>query len=424
MQWNRRRSLGALVAGLALASAACGVASEQGVAAAEPANTPAAREGPPTRVPPPTAVPRLPRPEIESREDPNSVQDRPGFTTEDWSTNFDKHSISYLELVSGGPPKDGIPAIDDPKFDTVQQADEWMEDREPVLALTLGGKSRAYPLHILIWHEIVNDDLGGVPASVTYCPLCNSALVFDRRFDGRVLDFGTTGKLRLSDLVMYDRQTESWWQQLTGEAIIGDLTGGQLTFIPAPLVSWSDFKSEHPEGTVLSRDTGHSRPYGENPYAFYDTRDKPLVFYRGPDDARLQAMERVLAVDHDGLSLAIPFSLMAEEGVIPFVLGDLEAVAFHQAGTASALDNFWIPDGRDVGSTNVFIPTVEDRALTFAATDSGFLDIETGSSWTILGRAVSGPLEGAQLVQVPHGNHFWFAWAAFKPDTVIYTGQP
>ena len=412
MQWNRRLSLMALATGLGLVSAACAAGPVDGAPAAAAPSTAVAQLGEPTRFPPPTAVPALPRPEIESREDPNVIQDRPGFTTEEWSTNFDKRSISYLELASGGPPKDGIPAIDEPKHDTVQQANEWMEDREPVLALTLGGESRAYPLHILIWHEIVNDELGGVPATVTYCPLCNSALVFDRRFEGRMLDFGTTGKLRLSDLVMYDRQTESWWQQLTGEAIIGDLTGGQLTFIPAPLVAWSDFKSEHPEGTVLSRDTGHSRRYGENPYGFYDTRDKPMVFYRGPDDARLQAMERVLAVDHDGLSLAIPFSLITEEGVIPFELGDLEAVAFHQSGTASALDTFWLPGGRDVGSTNVFVPVIDGQALTFASTESGFLDTETGSSWTILGRAVSGPLEGAQLTQVPHGNHFWFAWAA------------
>ena len=132
-----------------------------------------------------------------------------------WSTDFSKRTVPMEELMAGGPSKDGIPAIDHPKFETVTQADRWLGKRKPVAVVEINGKAKAYPLQILIWHEIVNDVVGETPVVVTFCPLCNTTLAFDRRFDGRVLDFGTTGYLRHSDLVMYDRQTETWWQQST-----------------------------------------------------------------------------------------------------------------------------------------------------------------------------------------------------------------
>ena len=163
---------------------------------------------------------------------------------DEWKTDFSRHTVPLDEIVSGGPPKDGIPAIDHPMFVAVHEADRWLGQREPVVVVRLGDETKAYPLQILIWHEIVNDVVGATPVAVTYCPLCNTALAFDRRLDGRVLDFGTTGRLRYSDLVMYDRQTESWWQQATGEAIVGSLAGAELTFIPAPLVSWKTVKPE------------------------------------------------------------------------------------------------------------------------------------------------------------------------------------
>ena len=161
----------------------------------------------------------------------------------EWSkTDFDQHSVAFSEILSGGPPKDGIPAIDDPQFSPVSEVEDLGPD-EPVIGLAIDGEARAYPLSILIWHEIVNDQIGETPVSVTYCPLCNSAVVFDRRVEGRVLDFGTTGKLRNSDLVMYDRQTESWWQQFLGEAIVGEMTGTVLKSIPARLEAFSVFSS-------------------------------------------------------------------------------------------------------------------------------------------------------------------------------------
>ncbi len=224
-----------------------------------------------------------------------------GAASQDWRTDFSHRTVPLDEIVPGGPPKDGIPAIDRPRFDSVAEAERWLVAREPVAVVTVGDEARAYPLQILIWHEIVNDVIAGQPVAVTYCPLRNTALAFDRRMDGVVLDFGTTGRLRYSDLVMYDRQTQSWWQQATGEGIVGTYARRRLRFIPAPVMSWRDFRTTYPDGRVLSRNTGYVRPYGRNPYAGYDTRSGPIAgFFRGAGDARLPALERVVAVDWDG----------------------------------------------------------------------------------------------------------------------------
>ena len=285
----------------------------------------------------------------------------------------------------------------------------------------INGDAKAYPLQILIWHEIVNDEVGGVPVTITFCPLCNTALAFDRRHNGQVLDFGTTGWLRHSDLVMYDRQTETWWQQATGEAIVGEMAGDQLDFLHAPLINWETFKKTYPDGSVLSRDTGNPRPYGQNPYEKYDSQSRPYSSFFFPDtDARLPAMERIAAVQIAGETAAFPFSALEERRVIHDEVGNVPLVAFWAPGTASALDAAQINRGRDVGSSGVYERTVDGRRLTFEpAGDGRFRDRETGSTWDVLGRAIGGPLEGAQLAPVQHGNHFWFAWAIFKPDTRI-----
>ncbi len=340
----------------------------------------------------------------------------------EWKTDFSRHTVPLDEIVSGGPPKDGIPAVDRPRFVNVRQADRWLSDREPVVLVVLNGEAKAYPIQILIWHEIVNDELGGVPVTITFCPLCNTALAFDRRHAGRVLDFGTTGRLRHSDLVMYDRQTESWWQQATGRGIVGEFAGHRLTFISAPLISWKTFKETYPDGRVLSRETGHSRPYGDNPYELYDRpRSSPIRrFFSGRTDERLPAKERVAAVELGGETVAFPFSLLAEKRVVQDEVGGVAIVVFWAPGTASALDDRRIAEGRDVGSSGVFRRDVNGRRLSFQpAGDGRFRDSETGSTWDILGRAVAGPLAGTQLDAVQHGNHFWFAWAAFVPDTRI-----
>jgi hypothetical protein len=278
-----------------------------------------------------------------------------GFRAEGWEqTDFSKGLVPLDEFLSGGPPKDGIPAIDQPKFVSVLEADEFLEPKEPVIELVVEGEARAYPIQILIWHEIANDELAGVPVAVTFCPLCNTAIVFDRRVDGEATTFGTTGKLRHSDLVMYDRTTESWWQQFGGQALVGELAGTKLEQLPARMIAWGEFSRRHPDGRVLSRDTGHSRPYGQNPYAGYDDVDSgPLFPAPGGDDSRLPPKERVVYLERGKEAVAVPFSALQREAEINVEVGGAEFVVRWRAGTSSSLDADTVAGGRDVGSVEV-----------------------------------------------------------------------
>jgi Protein of unknown function (DUF3179) len=319
-----------------------------------------------------------------SSEPEVAVEDELDFATAGSSTDFARHSVPLGEFSSGGPGKDGIPAIDAPRFVAASEAD-FLEAREPVVQLELNGDARAYPLQILIWHEIVNDTVGGMPVTVTFCPLCNTTIVFDRRLDGRVLDFGTTGNLRNSDLVMYDRQTQSWWQQFGGEAVVGELTEKKLRQLPASIVAWEDFRRAHPEGRVLSRDTGFSRSYGENPYSGYDSVDTPPFFpVENLDDDRLPPKERVVFIERGGEQVVVPFSALTEAKTIEVEVGGEELEVTWRPGTRSALDSGVIASARDVGTA-----LVRSR--------------ETGE---------------LVVFDLP----FWFAVAAFAPDAEIVGG--
>lgn len=338
----------------------------------------------------------------------------------EFTTDFSKHSVLYGEILSGGPPKDGIPAIDEPKFVSVSEANDWLKDREPVVFVQVGDDARAYPIQILIWHEIVNDTVGGEPLIVTFCPLCNTAIAFKRTFDGQVFDFGTTGRLRYSNLIMYDRQTETWWQQATGDAIAGEQTGAQLEFYPASMISWADFKDLYPDGKVLSRDTGYSRDYGRNPYFGYDDINQTPFLYNGATPNQLPPMARVLTIDLNDQAIAYPYDVLREANVINDVVGGKDIVVFWAEGTASALDTSNIPDGQEVGAAVAYSRSLDRQILEFEFKDGKILDTQTGSEWNILGLAVAGELKGRQLSPVVSINHFWFSWAAFKPETRIY----
>lgn len=332
--------------------------------------------------------------------------------------------VAPEDIVPGGPPPDGIPPIDHPMFLAPEDV-SFLAEAEPVLAVEIDGDARAYPLQIMIWHEIVNDEIGGVPVSVTYCPLCNTGIAFERpTIDGDLLDFGTSGKLYNSNLVMYDRQTETFWAQATGQAIVGELTGQQLTFIPARILSFADWRAAHRDGLVLSRDTGYERPYGENPYEWLDTSGRPYLF-AGEVDQRLPATSRVLGIARAGDVVAFPYEALSADAVDGWaaiterVAGNSIAV-FWKAGTASALNTEQIASGRDVGAIAAYRPEVDGRALTFVAGRKGIVDRQTGSIWSILGRAVSGPLRGERLVPELAIDSFWFDWAAFHPETRIF----
>lgn len=339
-------------------------------------------------------------------------------------TDFNETSINFSEILSGGPPKDGIPPIDKPSFVSFSNADKWLKPNEPVIAVEINGDARAYPIQIMIWHEIANDEVGGTPISITFCPLCNSSIVFDRHleFNGKsyLFDFGTTGKLRNSDLVMYDRQTESWWQQFVGLAIVGDLTGAKLKPLVSFIISYSNFKESYPGGKVLSKKTGYMRNYGNNPYVGYDDiNNSPFMLQNSPDK-RLPPMERIINVSLDGVDKIYSLSKVQKEKVIHDRVGNTGVVIFHLPGTASALDKASIANSRDIGAATVFQSNLNGQEMTFKRIGEFFVDNQTGSHWNITGKAIQGTLAGKQLKPVIHGNHFAFAWLVFKPNSLIF----
>ena len=359
---------------------------------------------------------------------PGQIEDpgEPRFSTSGWDTDFSISAVPYSEIFSGGPGKGGIPAVDDPKFESIEEAREWVTGSGPVISLEIDGDARAYPLAVLTWHEIVNDTVGDVPVVVTFCPLCHTALVFDRTLDGTTYDFGVSGNLRFSDLVMYDRQTDSWWQQATGQGIVGDLTGAKLEFIPAQLIGLDQFAETYPDGVVMSRDTGFSRDYGRNPYVGYDDADQQPFLFDGVTDGRLSPKGRVVTLgeqDSDA-PISIPYSELRSTGVAQIDFERAPVVALWEPGAASALDANYIDESDDVGATGVFSAVVDGEPLAFARDgdeDAPITDLETGSTWDVTGHAIDGPLAGTALEPIAHGDHFWFAWAAFVPHTSIWT---
>jgi hypothetical protein len=287
----------------------------------------------------------------------------------------------------------------------------------------VGDRTRAYPLQILVWHEIVNDTLGGVPIAVTYCPLCNSAIVFDRRAAGRSLTFGTTGNLRDSDLVMWDRQTQSWWQQFDGQAIVGSLTGTRLTALDSQILSFAEFSAEYPDGGVLSRDTGFDRPYGYSPYYGYDTPEsgRPAL-YGGRLDPRLPAVERVESVTIGSDTVVAPFDSLRRHPVAIATVAGVPVVVLFDPRVLSPLDQSIVRDSRSVGTAAAFDRRLAGRSLDFRSAGDGVMaDAQTGSRWDITGRAIAGPLRGSQLRRLPDLNAFWFAVAAFLPRARLVT---
>lgn len=337
-----------------------------------------------------------------------------------WKTNTDKSLIDLSELRRGGPPKDGIPSIDRPQFIQQGEAESWLSDKEPVISLVYQGEARAYPLQILMWHEIVNDRIAGEPVLVTFCPLCYSALVFKRTLDGEEHEFGVSGFLRHSDLVMFDRKTETLWQQFNGKAIVGDYVGKKLDQIPSQIISFKQFQNSYPNGVVLSRNTGYRRDYGRNPYAGYDDINNTPMMGAGGTDGPLPPMEKVIGVQIGDATKTYPYSVSKKEKVINDSVGDEKIVVFHLDGAQSALDAARIANSRESGSTGVFRRAAGGKRLTFELRSDGVYDRETGSRWNITGQATQGPLKGEQLETVNSGDYFAFAWLVFWPETTIY----
>ena len=270
----------------------------------------------------------------------------PEFWQYEWpNTDFEQTNIeSWTEIMSGGPPKDGIPALDDPSFISV--ADETrIGEREPVITVEIDGEDpRAYPIRYLTWHEIVNDQIGDVPVAVTFCPLCNSGITFDRRVQGRVLSFGVSGKLRNSDMVMYDRETESWWQQAVGTGIVGELTDVELVALPTWMESWAEYRDRNPNGLVMDQPQW-PRQYGRNPYVGYDSSTKPFLYNGEMPPHDIPALMRVIRVGDRAWTM----ERLRNEGEIT----EAGVTLTWSSGQSSALDHYGIGEGKEVGTVRV-----------------------------------------------------------------------
>ncbi|MEL6894169.1 MAG: DUF3179 domain-containing protein [Actinomycetota bacterium] len=365
--------------------------------------------------------------------DPATLPDAAGFSgdrspqvlssTSSWETDWDRRIVGLDELLVGIPtadPRDVIRPIDAPVYEPIAEAD-WLGDREPGALVRFEGETRFYPLSIMTRHEVVNDWFGETPIVVTYCPLCNTAVSFDRRVDGDVLRFGVSGLLRNSDLVMWDDATTSLWQQITGEGIVGDFAGTELEVIPTSIVSYREVLENFPEAESLSRDLGLGVDYGINPYTAYSSSTQPFLF-DGEPDPRFPALSRIVGVTVGETEQGYPFDLLIENPVVNDEIDDVPLVVFWGGDTADALDAASIAESQAIGTAVAFDRRVGDDVLTFTANgDDTFTDDGTGSTWTLLGVATDGPLAGEQLETIRHRNEFWFAWSAFFPDATVWS---
>ena len=341
---------------------------------------------------PSPASEQLPLSETPQEIDPNGIMITDGL----------KHIVPLDKIRGGGPPKDGIPSIDDPQFATLSGS-SFMTQSDIVIGLEINGEAKAYPLSILVWHEIVNDNVGGTPVAVTYCPLCFTNQVFERILNGQEVEFGTSGKLYNSNLVMYDRLTDSYWSQALGMAITGELTGQELKIIPFDVISWGDWISIHPETLVLTTETGHTRAYGVDPYGDYYT-DPRIIFPVDHKDDRMHPKEIILGFHEGQTYKAYKQSDVKSEKIVNDKINEAPIVLFSMyTGNARAFDRI-----------------VDGQVLEFDFLDNKIIDLQTSSVWSYDGIAISGELEGLELNRLPFNPGFWFEWIAFHPDTEVY----
>jgi len=300
-----------------------------------------------------------------------------------WKTDTINSSValSEIQIVL---PKGSFPTLDEPKFVTKFEGLKMFLKKEPVIVVEINGIVKAYSLNILTMHEIANDIIGGVPILVTYCPLCNSGIVYNRtvEYQGEeeILEFEASGMLRNSDMVMLDRKTETLWQQLTGTAIVGSYNKVELIIIPSIIISVEEFFNRYPKGQLLSKKTGFKQSedqYGRNPYQKYDAKENPISYFFSTSnvDKRLPAMERIVDIEHMGEYKIYSFTSVAKNGVINDTFKTKNVVLFYKSGTISILDEKDISISKDVGSVTVFNAELDKEILNFKIQNGKFIDI-------------------------------------------------
>ena len=333
-----------------------------------------------------------------------------------WKTNFEKYSVPPDDIVSGGMGRDRrIVPIDHPIFVSVSMATTQFDAYAPVIVVDYYDVERAYPLNIMTAHEIVNDDIG-IPIAVTFCPMCNSAVVYEREVDGQILRMGVSGNFYGNNFLMYDNLTESWWYQFTGVAVVGDYTGETLEIIPSQVVGFESYAQRYPDGEVLIGDA--NRPdmnYDLTPYLMYQDNSSPMLS-NDNYDPRLSAMQRVLSTNIEQAAIAYPFSILREVGVINDVVDGYPIVAFWQEGAENTLSR----NEDNTGQAAIFGRELDGAILSFRYEDGHIFDEQSNSEWNIFGEAISGDLEGESLYRYECFTHFWFAWSSAYPETLLY----
>jgi hypothetical protein len=317
--------------------------------------------------------------------------------------------ISYTDLNNRKPkiipdvPKDAIPPLFYPEYIEPDKA-KWIRPDDLILGIEYNGESRAYPLLILNWHEIVNDNVGGKNFLITYCPLCASGIVFDREIDGQIYSFGNTGSLYESAMVMYDRETESYWWQVGGAAIEGPLEGQKLEMLPSVISEWDEWLNLHPETLILSRNTGYERDYDADNYRSYNLPDSPPSWPISKLNDRLPPKTMITGISINNESKAYPI-LSLGDTVFTDNVGENRVLIISKPSTSYLA---------------IFYSQIEDVELHFKIQNGVLRDEETESIWNSAGISVEGRLSGFKLKQIPSSTEFWFAWAIAQPNTEIY----
>ncbi|MEO1289123.1 MAG: DUF3179 domain-containing protein [Chloroflexota bacterium] len=340
-----------------------------------------------------------------------------------WKTDFRQHSASFdpNQVISMPAGRDTmIQPIDVPLFAPVAIVERHFSAIDPVIVVDSYGVSRAYPLQILATHEIVNDQIADIPIAVTFCPLCNSAIVYRRETDGHILRMGVSGNFYGNNFLMYDDRTESWWHQLTGEALVGEYAGQFLEIVPSQVVAFATYSMRYPAGEVLVGDAQNTNISYQLSTLIHYQRSRAPLLSNGDYDERLQAMERVLATTIADVPIAYSFDTLQEMGVVNDVVEDYEMVVFWMPTPADP--NNIDPNLPDYGQASAFGRVVGGQTLTFRSDEGRIFDNETNSEWNIFGEAIAGELIGAKLPDLQCFTHFWFAWSSTYPETLVYDG--